>query len=427
MAQETSWDAASASAFNPAKQAGTLAASSAQTIPWFIYLVAFGVTGIPVGVLWDISWHSTIGRDTFWTPAHLCIHAGGLIPGLTCTFLILRLTFMGTATEKSAAVRIWGFHGPLGAWVVVWGNLAMLTSAPFDNWWHDAYGLDVEIISPPHSVLALGMYGVALGVLLLVLTWQNRASDREQAKAGFLFHYVAGVLITMLAIMMTEETFPNHQRSGVFYAIAAATFPLYLALVSRASKTPWGATVAASIYMGIMILAVWILPLFRGQPLLAPIYTPVTHMVPPAFPLLLVLPAIAYDLMIQRFLKGRTPKPGDREVHSPLTPPAHAFAAPAWWKVLLVSLSLGALFIGILLPVQWHFSKFLISDSARNWVFAGRGFYPYFSRPGAYQKEFWLRNRPAANPSNIALAAGIASTASWIGLGVGGWMSRVRR
>ena len=30
----------------------------------------------------------------------------------------------------------------------------MLTSAPFDNWWHDAYGLDVKIISPPHMFLA---------------------------------------------------------------------------------------------------------------------------------------------------------------------------------------------------------------------------------------------------------------------------------
>jgi len=32
----------------------------------------------------------------------------------------------------------------------------MLTSAPFDNWWHNAYGLDVKIVSLPHSILALG-------------------------------------------------------------------------------------------------------------------------------------------------------------------------------------------------------------------------------------------------------------------------------
>ena len=33
----------------------------------------------------------------------------------------------------------------------------MLTSAPFDNWWHNAYGLDVKIVSPPHTLLILGI------------------------------------------------------------------------------------------------------------------------------------------------------------------------------------------------------------------------------------------------------------------------------
>ncbi|MBM3823182.1 MAG: hypothetical protein FJ404_09905 [Verrucomicrobia bacterium] len=390
----------------PLETAGSRIRDTAPTaIPWFIYLAAIGVTGIPVGVLWDISWHSTIGRDTFWTPAHLCIHAGGLIPGLTCIALILRLTFWGTDREKAGAVRIWGFHGPLGAWVVVWGNLAMLTSAPFDDWWHDAYGLDVEIISPPHSVLALGMFGVALGVLLLVLACQNNIEESKQARASLLFNDVAGVLITMLAIMMTEETFPNQQHSGLFYGIIASTFPVYLALISRASKGNWGATRSAAIYMGIMAGALWILPLFRGQPMLAPIYSPVTHMVPPAFPLLLILPAALFDLLIQRFGKGRIP----------------------WWRVLLLAIPLGALFVGTMLPAQWHFSKFLISDSAQNRFFAGRAFYPYFSRPGPYQKEFWLRNRSAAQPKDIALAAGLGIAASAVGLGIGGWMTRVRR
>ena len=34
------------------------------------------------------------------------------------------------------------------------------TSAPLDDWWHRAYGLDVKILSPPHMVLAAGMMAV---------------------------------------------------------------------------------------------------------------------------------------------------------------------------------------------------------------------------------------------------------------------------
>ena len=46
----------------------------------------------------------------------------------------------------------------------------MLTSAPFDDWWHNAYGLDVQIISPPHIVLAMGIFSVILGSCILILT-----------------------------------------------------------------------------------------------------------------------------------------------------------------------------------------------------------------------------------------------------------------
>ena len=70
--------------------------------------------------------------------------------------LALHTTFRGSAEEKASAVSFWGFRAPLGAWVCVLGCGAMLASAPFDDWWHDAYGLDVRIVSPPHIVLGGG-------------------------------------------------------------------------------------------------------------------------------------------------------------------------------------------------------------------------------------------------------------------------------
>ena len=52
------------------------AAQRAKTaaLPWYCYAVVLGATSIVVGILWDISWHQTIGRDTFWTPAHMAIY-----------------------------------------------------------------------------------------------------------------------------------------------------------------------------------------------------------------------------------------------------------------------------------------------------------------------------------------------------------------
>jgi hypothetical protein len=53
----------------------------------------------------------------------------------------------------------------------------MLTSAPFDNWWHNAYGLDVKIVSPPHTLLILGIRAVSVGMMFLILAAMNRAAS----------------------------------------------------------------------------------------------------------------------------------------------------------------------------------------------------------------------------------------------------------
>ena len=76
---------------------------------------------IVVGLLWDISWHSTIGRDTFWSPPHLLEQLGAVVAGVSCGWLVLRTTFVGTPEQRGTSVRFWGFSGPLGAWVTIWG------------------------------------------------------------------------------------------------------------------------------------------------------------------------------------------------------------------------------------------------------------------------------------------------------------------
>ena len=74
----------------------------ASALPWYCLAVVFGATCIPVGALWDISWHSTIGRDTFWTPAHITIHLGGLVPGFDLVVVATgALIVDGVGPEKS--------------------------------------------------------------------------------------------------------------------------------------------------------------------------------------------------------------------------------------------------------------------------------------------------------------------------------------
>lgn len=372
---------------------------AAARLPWHCLAAVLGAACIPIGALWDISWHSTIGRDTFWTPAHITIHLGGLIPGFTAGWLALRASF-GPPGEFSAAVRLWRFRAPIGAWIIIWGAFAMLLSAPFDNWWHNAYGLDVEILSPPHVVLAAGMYAVAVGALLLVLSWQNRTASPA---GSLLFVFAAGILLTMSTIIVTEKSYPNQQRGNFFYAISCTIYPLYLIAAARGSKLRWSATGAAAVYMTLMCLMIWILPLFKAQPMLAPIYNPVDRMVPPSFPLLLIIPGVAIDLVILGFAHRRG----------------------FWWDCAL-AIVLGAAFSATFFLTQYHFSKYLISPAADNWFFAGGRWLPYFIKPGDFLNRYW-EDRNVVTAGGLAAAMGLAMVQARVALAFGKWMTQVRR
>ena len=101
---------------------------------------------------------------------------------------------------RAASVSVLGLRAPLGVFLAGWGGLAMLTSAPFDNWWHNAYGLDVKIVSPPHTLLILGIRAVGVGMLFLILAAMNRARLTDGEPNNFkrlqmLFLYLGGLMI----------------------------------------------------------------------------------------------------------------------------------------------------------------------------------------------------------------------------------------
>ena len=386
---------------SPEPPAAGLAAAQVLGVPWYVWAVVFASTSVVVGGIWDISWHRTIGRDTFWTAAHMAIYLGGAVAGLSCGWLVLRTTFaQSAAADHAAGVTFWGFRGPLGAWVCIWGSFAMIVSGPFDDWWHNTYGLDVEILSPPHTVLAAGIIAIQIGAMLMVLSRQNNAGA-DSRLARLLFIYAGAVVIVAMATVATEYiAFPNDQRSGAFYLVSAGIFPVFLVGTSRASLSRWGATGAAAAYMLLTALMIWILQLFPAQPLLGPIMRPIESMVPPAFPLLLVVPAIAVDVLMRKL------------------PPNGSRLSP--W---LAAAAIGVAFLAALLAVQWYFSAFLLGEGARNFFF-GADQWDYNSAPGPWQYEFWGTTMQA---STLAWAALIAFASARTGLWWGGWMSRVRR
>jgi len=372
-----------------------------QNVPWYVWCSVAAVTFAMVGVHWDISWHRSIGRDTFWTPAHIAIHLCGVLAGISCGYLVLSTTFNPRSLLRDCSVWIWGFRGPLGAFIAAWGGIAMITSAPFDNWWHDAYGLDVKILSPPHMVLALGIFAVHAGALILILGQMNRATGALQERLQKMFLYVGGMTLVLLTVLQMEITSRILMHTAHFYYLVALVAPPVLAGVARASRFKWAATTVAGVYCGFVFLMGRVLTLFPAEPKLGPVYHQVTQFTPPEFPLLLIVPALALDLIWRR---------------------------TAGWGTARQALVSGTVFLSVFAAVQWPFADFLASPAARNWLF-GTKYFGYYVAQGSLMARFGFvgAEQGAAFWREAALALVAAICTSWLGLSWGNWMQRIRR
>jgi hypothetical protein len=402
--------ASAATAPTPAVAAPVVAASRAAplTIPigWQLAAVAFAATSVVVGVLWDISWHMSIGRDTFWTPAHLAIYTGGAVAGLVCGAAILLLTAarrrggaVATAGEGGTVTVFRYFQGPLGGWLCVWGAIAMLTSGPFDDWWHNAYGLDVEIISPPHTLLFLGFTAILVGAQLMAVARQTRAVDAgaDRPAAAWVVAYTSGLLLTMIAIFAWQYQGIWMMHRPLFYQVAAAVYPLFLGAGAVAIRLRFPATAMAGVYTAAMLLQGWVLPLFAAEPLLGPIRRDLTHMVPLDFPLMLLPAAFAFDLAL------------------------HALRERGAW---LRAIGAGVAFLAVLLVAQWPLADVLVSDTGRSAFFFADNF--SYSVPETARRV--VRDAGAGELlPGLAIAGVLAIVATRLGLGWGNWLKAVRR
>jgi len=148
-------------------------------------------------------------------------------------------------------------------------------------------------------------------------------------------------------------------------------------------------------------LVSWILPLFPAEPKLGPVYFPLTRFTPPEFPLLLIVPALALDLLWRR--------------------------TPAWgeWRQAAVS---GAVFLGVFAAVQWPFANFLMLPAARNWFF-GTHYMGYYTSPASrYARYLFYPAEPGALFwREAALGLVVAIVTVRVGLIIGNWMRLIRR
>ena len=94
-------------------QARSSAQVSAATdsVPWYVWSCLIAVISSVIGGAWDISWHESIGRDSFWTTPHILIQLCGIISGLSCGYLILSTTFTKDSPLRANSISMWDSAG----------------------------------------------------------------------------------------------------------------------------------------------------------------------------------------------------------------------------------------------------------------------------------------------------------------------------
>jgi hypothetical protein len=377
----------------------TFAEAVSVRIIWFIVVCQIVAM---LGAIWDISWHMSIGRETFWTVPHLMIQASAILVVIVCGYVILTTTFAGNFPARDASVQLLGFYAPIGAFIALWGSVAIIVSAPWDNWFHNAYGLDVKIINPPHMLLSLGSFASKIGAMAWIASIVNRSRRTLQGSLGWAILIVGSIGLTQLSVMVYRETWFTNMHTATCYLAVAISMPCWLIACGLGSAHKWGCTIAAGLYTGILLGAEWLLPLVPAQPKLGPVYHNVTHLIPLQLPLLLIVPALVTDLLLHR-LKHQ----------------------PSWIKAV----SIGPAFLLSFLAVQWPFADFLVSPASRNWVF-GTAYFPYMSPAGVLYDPYKFNvkeNTPGAFLLTMAIAFAVSLVTTRLGLGWGSWMRKVRR
>jgi hypothetical protein len=383
---------------------GTVTAEQGNSGSIYTICLLAGVTSIMTGVIWDISWHTSIGRDSLYSPPHLAIYIGGLITGIGSIIQMMIITFGKNIALKKSSVSFWGMKAPLGTLLCIWGAASMLTSAPFDDWWHNTYGLDVKILSPPHALLFAGIVSILTGTMLTVLSFQNQ---REQLYPGsnnlfrWSFAYTAALFLIALFIFFLEYMERTQMHNPLFYQLVCSAMAMGVTATMRGSRLRYPATSITSLYTLLLLLQLWIFPLIPAEPKLAPILNPITHYVPLIFPLLLFVPGIVLDKLYSKLSKK---------------------------TIVVQAVYCGAAFFVSVLITQWYFSYFLNSPMSRNYLFQTHT-YPYYKDPNDPFRFTFVAFTGSATQyyMGFVIALVYAILFSYLGLKWGNWMRRVQR
>ncbi len=368
-------------------------------IPFWAYVLTFGAFLSWMGLYSDISWHFSIGRDGLLTTPHMLM-------GATPVLGILLFIYWVTQKTPYFGINFLGLKAPAGAWLSLAGGSLFFLCMLWDNWWHSMWGIDPVLESPPHQLLAFSFVLSTFGNLMVLTSLSNNVTSSLVPKTMLIIFIYLAIITGGDALVRYERGFANYAHDPIFASIFCSVF-IY-GLVSAPcvySQYKWNTTFMAIIFTGLWLTIQWLIQPIEAQPLLGPVYNPITHMLPLTLQTFIIPSAFAIDL-VKNYLKDS--------------------------NVLLKLFSTFTVGFVIFIIVQWFYGSFLLSEYSHNWFFGG-GQYNFYTNPThAYVSEFWY----ATGDSPPTIAYYLTEWAKYYALGLfstllyykaGSWMSQLKR
>jgi len=202
---------------------------------WLVYCAMAGAVAALGGGYWDDAWHTQRGRDSFFIAPHLLIYGG---VSLIAAALSVRVIIVALRRGVRAVLA----DRPLALAAI--SVLATLASGPIDNAWHEAFGRDAVLWSPPHMLGIVGTLGLGTALLASV------------GRRPFVGPLVGGLVVAAATFPVAEYDTDVPQFSTLWYLpMLAAGSAIALNLVAlTAGGRPWPRARAAAAHLGFLLV-----------------------------------------------------------------------------------------------------------------------------------------------------------------------------
>jgi hypothetical protein len=227
-----------------------VSSSSVALSPVFGALAAAAGAIALFATYWDDAWHTDIGRDTALIPPHLALYGGVAITGLVVVgwalVVLVRTRSVRTALRQPGLF----LAGPGGA--------VTLAAAPLDAFWHDRFGRDSVLWSPPHMLVVFASVTMAIGLLAGV----------RPTKRGIVEAALSGLLLgsVMMTVLEYDTDVPQFSQT-VYLPVLLVSGLFTVAVVRGLVPRPYAVARMLAPYIGMrLLIAAALVVLGRSTP-----------------------------------------------------------------------------------------------------------------------------------------------------------------